>query len=155
MSNTTNSRRTRPAMSLVEVLVGVSIVAIMAAVATVNITGAITSARLQHAVDRLSSDFNRVRDHAMTQQQSYSVLFNTAACSYTAPGVPSIKDQQDISVCLGNPQYSITAITINGSNPITFDRRGLLVDPTEVTLQSGSRETTIRVGDNQAGHEHF
>ena len=152
MTQTTRSRRTGLAMSLVEVLIGVSIVAIMAAVATVNITGAITSARLQHAADRLRSDLNLVRNHAMTQQQSYSVQFDTATRSYTAPGVRSLKDQQDISVCLGNPQYSVTAITLSGSNPITFDRHGLLVDSTEVTLQSGSRETTVLVSNGQVGN---
>jgi len=83
------------------------------------------------------------------------VQFDTATCSYTAPGVPALNNQQDIAVCLADSQYSITAMSLTGSNTITFDHRGLIQSPSDVTLQSGSRTTTIEVSNSQATHEHL
>ena len=85
---------------MVELAMALAIMGILASVATLSLRSSVTHARLQQAVDRLSTDLILVRDHALRDQQNRTIVFDRLNRSYQATGVPSLTGPSDIAVSL-------------------------------------------------------
>ena len=131
---------------MVELAMALAIMSILASVAVLSLRSSVTHARLQQAVDRLSTDLILVRDQALRDQMEYKIIFNPSNRSYKAAGVRSLKGPMGIDVSLAAPEYSVSSLDLsNVDKRITFDLRGRCGLDTTITLQGGTQQRTIRV----------
>ena len=131
---------------MAELSMALAIMAILASVAALSLRSSVTHARLQQAVDRLTTDLILVRDQALRDQQTRTIVFNTTQRTYKAAGVTSLKGLKDIYVSLAGPEYAVSVLDLSiPDNNITFDFSGRCAYDTTITLQSGAQQRTIRV----------
>lgn len=134
-------------ISMVELLMALSVIAVLASVATLSFRSSVAQAELQQAADRLIADLRLVRNQALTDQQSYTVLINTTTLNYQVTGVKGIQGPQDISVNLAAAPYRLTSIILDFDEVgnLTFDARGTPSPKGTITLYRGSKQITITI----------
>ena len=137
-------------MSLVELIMVVSIIGVLASVAALRFNGSTEAAQLQHATDQLMSDLRLVRDQARSDQQSYTLSFNTGLCTYDAPGVSDLNRPTDLDVSLSQAPFKISSIICDFVGPklVTFDAQGNPSTVGNIILERDSKQTTIRIMKN-------
>jgi len=134
-------------ISLVELLMALSIIAVLASAAALSFRSSIAQAELQQAADRFSADLRWVREQAVNEQQTYSVMIDTSNRSYQAVGVKNLVNDRDISVNLAAPPYRLSSLVAfpEGTNVVTFDARGYASPAGDIILRRGAKQITIKI----------
>jgi len=142
-------RPPRPAFSLVELVIVLTILAILAAIAVPRFATAIQNNALDLAARKLAADLRTAQAHAIKTQQQQSVAFYTILNAYAFPGMtdPDLSSKS-FSVALATPPYEnvqLSAADFDGSTVLTFDRFGAPSAPGTVVLSNSKRTKIIRV----------
>jgi len=135
------------AFTLIEMVFVLATLAILISIAAVRIPSAVSAGQIQCAADRLAADLARVRDQARIDQTPYTVTFNTAGKSYTAPLVKNPATLTAIQVSLADPPYHITglACSLSSKTFITFDAQGFASPSGSITLSQHAKQIRIIV----------
>lgn len=140
--------RTRPAFSLLELLITVAIMAILAAIAVPRISNSTDRYRLDLAMARLERDLISARELAMATSSTRSVVFDTADLQYSIPSRPDPAGRfASYTVRLGEPPYQLGGLSadLTGRPAIEFNGFGIPVSGAKVRLSLGGRNRLIEV----------
>jgi prepilin-type N-terminal cleavage/methylation domain-containing protein len=150
MAQSTLPTRKHTGFSLVEIVITMFIVSVLVSMAALAFRGSLNRSHLQNAADRFSADLCLVRDQARRDQKSYTFIIIPASLSYQAPGVPMLHSPADISVCLADSPYKITALSlagIQGATTITFDAYGRATPTGTIDLILGTQKIGIKISE--------
>lgn len=131
----------------------VVIIGIMGGVVTMGFHRSVSRSRIVAARDRLANDLYLVRAQAIAEQKERELTFNLAGCRYEAENVPDINKPRDLAVDLGNSQYGVTRIKLNGEEKammagkpkIRFAADGTCLDPKTISLECRDIKLTLMV----------
>jgi len=143
------SSSSKNAFTFIELLLVLSIIAILVSVSAVALRFIISAGNIQYAADRLIADLSRVRDQARIDQTSYTVTFNTAGKSYTAPLVKNPATLAAMNVSLAAPPYNITSLacSLDSQTAVTFNAQGFASPSGSITLSQNSKRIRITISD--------
>ena len=127
--------------SLIELLVILTILGLLAAVASTKIFDISTSVRVSSAINQINSDIELVKEMALAKHKTMSITYNKTTDEYIIREGSSIMNEYPGSnngtITLSEGIFSgvdITQININGSNKITFDKWGNVLNNGTITL---------------------
>lgn len=124
------------------------IVIILASVAVPRFGSVLAHYRLESAARRVAADLRLARHSARFKSAVHVVSFDTAADSYSLPGVTDIDRSGDTyAVSLAGEPYGADIISadFNGSPSVSFDGHGRPDNGGSVVIQIGTRQRTISV----------
>ena len=127
--------------SLIELLVMLTILGLLAAVASTKIFDISTSVRVSSAINQINSDIELVKEMALAKHKTMSITYNKTTDEYIIREGSSIMNEYPGSnngtIRLSEGIFSgvdITQVNINGSNKITFDKWGNVLNDGTITL---------------------
>ena len=127
--------------SLIELLVILTILGLLAAVASTKIFDISTSVRVSSAINQINSDIELVKEMALAKHKTMSITYNKTTDEYIIREGSSIMNEYPGSnngiITLSEGIFSgvdITQVNINGSNKITFDKWGNVLNNGTITL---------------------
>ena len=127
--------------SLIELLVMLTILGLLAAVASTKIFDISTSVRVSSAINQINSDIELVKEMALAKHKTMSITYNKTTDEYIIREGSSIMNEYPGSnngiITLSEGIFSgvdITQVNINGSNKITFDKWGNVLNDGTITL---------------------
>ena len=127
--------------SLIELLVMLAIIGLLAAAASTKIFDISTNVRVSSAINQISSDIALVKEMALAKHKTMSITYNKNADEYIIREGSSIMNEYPGSnngiITLSEGIFSgvdITQVNINGSNKITFDKWGNVLNNGTITL---------------------
>ena len=127
--------------SLIELLVILTILGLLAAVASTKIFDISTSVRVSSAINQINSDIELVKEMALAKHKTMSITYNKTTDEYIIREGSSIMNEYPGSnngtIRLSEGIFSgvdITQVNINGSNKITFDKWGNVLNNGTITL---------------------
>tara|TARA_Y100001936_G_scaffold31280_1_gene29306 strand:+ start:1931 stop:2425 length:495 start_codon:yes stop_codon:yes gene_type:complete len=127
--------------SLIELLVMLTILGLLAAVASTKIFDISTSVRVSSAINQINSDIELVKEMALAKHKTMSITYNKTTDEYIIREGSSIMNEYPGSnngiITLSEGIFSgvdITQVNINGSNKITFDKWGNVLNNGTITL---------------------
>ena len=127
--------------SLIELLVMLTILGLLAAVASTKIFDISTSVRVSSAINQINSDIELVKEMALAKHKTMSITYNKTTDEYIIREGSSIMNEYPGSnngtIRLSEGIFSgvdITHVNINGSNKITFDKWGNVLNNGTITL---------------------
>ena len=127
--------------SLIELLVMLTILGLLAAVASTKIFDISTSVRVSSAINQINSDIELVKEMALAKHKTMSITYNKTTDEYIIREGSSIMNEYPGSnngtIRLSEGIFSgvdITQVNINGSNKITFDKWGNVLNNGTITL---------------------
>lgn len=127
--------------SLIELLVMLTILGLLAAVASTKIFDISTSVRVSSAINQINSDIELVKEMALAKHKTMSITYNKITDEYIIREGSSIMNEYPGSnngiITLSEGIFSgvdITQVNINGSNKITFDKWGNVLNNGTITL---------------------
>ena len=127
--------------SLIELLIMLTIIGLLAAVASTKIFDISTNVRVSSAINQISSDIALVKEMALAKHKTMSITYDKNADEYIIHEGSSIMNEYPGSnngtITLSEGIFSgvdITQININGSNKITFDKWGNVLNNGTITL---------------------
>jgi len=127
--------------SLIELLVMLTILGLLAAVASTKIFDISTSVRVSSAINKINSDIELVKEMALAKHKTMSITYNKTTDEYIIREGSSIMNEYPGSnngiITLSEGIFSgvdITQVNINGSNKITFDKWGNVLNNGTITL---------------------
>lgn len=127
--------------SLIELLVILTILGLLAAVASTKIFDISTSVRVSSAINKINSDIELVKEMALAKHKTMSITYNKTTDEYIIREGSSIMNEYPGSnngiITLSEGIFSgvdITQVNINGSNKITFDKWGNVLNNGTITL---------------------
>ncbi len=143
----------RNGFTLLELIIVTMIIGILSVVATPRFVDALMEHRVEAAARQLRSDFSKARVHAKTTSAAQLVQFDTAANSYTLPGVPDLNHpSQNYRVSVESRfSTSVVSADCGGDTELSFDGHGMPDSSAEIVLQSGQHQRTVLV-DADTGH---
>ena len=129
--------------SLIELLVILTILGLLAAVASTKIFDISTSVRVSSAINQINSDIELVKEMALAKHKTMSITYNKTTDEYIIREGSSIMNEYPGSnngiITLSEGIFSgvdITQVNINGSNKITFDKWGNVLNNGTITLNN-------------------
>lgn len=129
--------------SLIELLVMLTILGLLAAVASTKIFDISTSVRVSSAINQINSDIELVKEMALAKHKTMSITYNKTTDEYIIREGSSIMNEYPGSnngiITLSEGIFSgvdITQVNINGSNKITFDKWGNVLNNGTITLNN-------------------
>ena len=129
--------------SLIELLVMLTILGLLAAVASTKIFDISTSVRVSSAINQINSDIELVKEMALAKHKTMSITYNKTTDEYIIREGSSIMNEYPGSnngiITLSEGIFSgvdITQVNINGSNKITFDNWGNVLNNGTITLNN-------------------
>ena len=127
--------------SLIELLIMLAIIGLLAAVASTKIFDISTNVRISSAINQITSDIALVKEMALAKHKTMSITYNKNADEYIIRQGSSIMNEYPGSnngtITLSGGIFSgvdITQVNINGSNKITFDKWGNVLNNGTITL---------------------
>ena len=127
--------------SLIELLIMLAIIGLLAAVASTKIFDISTNVRVSSAINQITSDIALVKEMALAKHKTMSITYNKNADEYIIREGSSIMNEYPGSnngtITLSEGIFSgvdITQVNINGSNKITFDKWGNVLNNGTITL---------------------
>jgi len=137
--------RRRPAYTLFELVVVVTIIGALAAIAVAPFARSMTIRQADAAANRVAADLLLARQHAIRTSATQTVAF-VLPDRYTLSGLTSMDRTGALyEVNLAAEPYAtrITAADFDGDLNAVFDGFGVPVDAGYVTVQAGSQQRTI------------
>lgn len=145
------SHCSRPAFTLLELVIVISIIAISAAVAVPRFTSTVTRHRAEHAAQRLMADLSLARETAMHGSTSITVDFDTRSATYTIHNVPDVNHPgtPDYTIRLSESPYfaKISSYDLGGDKQLVFDGFGVPDSAAAITLSIGNMSRAVIVSD--------
>ena len=127
--------------SLIELLVMLTIIGLLAAFASTKIFDISTNVRVSSAINQICSDIELVKEMALAKHKTMSITYNKNTDEYIIHEGSSIMNEYPGSnngiITLSEGILSgvnITQVNINGSNKITFDKWGNVLNDGTITL---------------------
>lgn len=144
-------RCTRPAFSLVEVVIVLAIMAVLAAVAAPRYSASISNYRVNMAAHRVAADVALTQASARAASASRQMAFDAAKNMYTVSGVAALDGRNGgYSVLLSDQPYgvsigSLTFTKVPANGALTFDGFGVPDGGATIVVTTGSYSRTVAV----------
>jgi prepilin-type N-terminal cleavage/methylation domain-containing protein len=141
----------RPAFSLVELLLVVSILAVMAALAVPRYVTALDDYRAEHAARRIASDIAAAQSTARATATSQSITFSLDTDSYQLPAAVAGNSPATITLRDAPFNADLTAAAFapagqtQTSTTLTFNGFGVANAGGSLTVRAGGSSRTISV----------
>jgi prepilin-type N-terminal cleavage/methylation domain-containing protein len=145
------ARAPRPAFSLVELMICISVMAVLAALAIPRYANATSNYRADAAARRIAADLSLARSQARLMSKPLTVVFDTTAENYQISGMEDLLHRTNVySVQLSDRPYRATLVSVNfgGAAQVTFDQYGSPNTGGTIVVDSGGSRKTITL--NQA-----
>ena len=120
-----------------------AIIGLLAAVASTKIFDISINAKVSSAINQITSDIALVKEMALAKHKTMSITYNKNADEYIIREGSSIMNEYPGSnngtITLSEGIFSgvdITQVNINGSNKITFDKLGNVLNNGTITLNN-------------------
>jgi prepilin-type N-terminal cleavage/methylation domain-containing protein len=136
----------RPAFSLVELMICLSIMGVMAALAIPRYANATSNYRADAAARRIVADLSLARSQARLISKPLTVVFDTAAQKYQISGMEDLLHRTSVySVQLSDQPYRATLVSVSfgGAAQVTFDQYGSPNTGGTIVVDSGGSRKTI------------
>jgi type IV fimbrial biogenesis protein FimT len=122
--------------SLIELVVAIGIISILLTVATLNFNQWTKRQNIEKQVKQMYADMMSMRQQAMVTGMTHDVQFpNTKTIVFrrysSEQDLADWKSGSGIPVIRSNLPYQVLAKNVSDTNPIQFNRRGLMIDPFE------------------------
>jgi len=141
-------RRTRPAFSLLEVILVLALVAVVAAIAVPRHANALARYRAESAARRLAADLKYARALAEESSGNQTVAFDPVGNTYTLAGrIDPDHPGQPYTVSLAGAPYhtDLVAASFGGTPTVTFNGFGVASTSGKILVQTGSYAYLITV----------
>ncbi len=144
---------TRPAFSLLELVVVLAIIATVAAIAAPRYVNALANYRAEGIGRRIMADLERARETAQSTSATVTVIFDVGKNRYDIAGLPSLADpSRDVGVDLSVEPYHAQLITatFGGTEQVSFDGYGKPDNGGVVAVSCGTTTKIINL-DTETG----
>ena len=144
-------RRTRPAFSLVEVVLVLAIMGVLAAVAAPKYSASIANYRVKLAAHRVAADVALTQAAARAASASRAMAFDMAHSQYTVGGLAALDAAPGgYTVLLMAQPYGVSIKTLTFTNAaangtLTFDGFGVPDGGATIVVATGSYIRTVVV----------
>lgn len=143
------STRSKPGISIIELLAVIIIMGILAAVALPRFSNSLNEFRASAAAKRIIADLTLAQSTAYSTSSPKTVTFNVTSSQYDVAGVRSLDRASGVyRVSLVGSPYLSTLLSVwglSGSQSITFDGYGRPNKGGQIVLASGGIRKTIVV----------
>lgn len=142
-----SAARRRQGFTMVELVIVTMIIGILSAVAAPRFADSLARYRAEAAARQLRSDLAETQLRAKTTSASQAIQFDTAAESYTLPGVSHINHPgQDYETDLVSQFHAaILSADCGGDTELIFDGYGVPDSDAEIIVQCGVHQRTVIV----------
>jgi prepilin-type N-terminal cleavage/methylation domain-containing protein len=143
---------TRPAFTLMELVIVMMILGILAAAAAPRFADALARFRLDAVVARIQLDLKYAQELAKTSRTDQQVIFDPLTDTYTLPGVPDMDHPTvDYGADISGGVFQVELVSADFGEPpdtsstVTYNAWGLAYDGGTIVVQIGSHQQAILV----------
>ena len=137
--NRGKSMNSQKGFTMIEGVIVIIVIGIVAAIAVPQFQKMAKNGNLKAAAKDLMGDFSYMRERAISENTSLSIVFDTEQNRYTVPGLANPKTPTYFS-----NDINITGVNLtNGGATLTFQTRGTISPPgtNTITLTNGLGST--------------
>ena len=146
MSTRAGRRLTRPALSLLEMVLVLAILAVMLAIAVPRYSTALGRYHVEAAAERVAADLDAARRVARQTSRGREVVFDSTAntLQYALPSLDGDRVTRTITRLNDTPyRAELVSVDFSGASRVTFDGFGQASSGGQVVVRSHGRERTV------------
>lgn len=129
--------------SLIELIVMIAVLGLLAAIATTRLNDISINVRISSAINQITSDINLVKEIALAKHAPMSITFdinnNIYIIKENGSAMMAYPGSENGTINLSQGVFSgvnITQVNINGSNQVSFDKWGNVLNNGTITLNT-------------------